>query len=227
MTESFSFQRFLNLFQWQMPKIQPFRFILISIVIIMSSYLQTMIHYERMNSFSDKLIVFIFIIVFCSNFFKQLITDETPGSFLLLPASTNEKFLFLMTSVVIIPIMLLVALVRSGDLLARTLHEVPVSYSYMNFQIYFTVLFVASVTFFVHCLPRKGWTLGLTLIFMSFLIPITIGYFKRKVVFVPIISDILSAINHPLILILISSVVLYLAYVFFKRNEISNFKVYE
>ena len=106
MSESFSFQRYSNLFKWQMGRMQPLRYIFISFVLIFSSYMQTMIHYERMNSFSVKFIVFIFIIVICTNFYRQMTLGDSFANFLLLPSSKLEKFLFLLSSVVIIPMLL-------------------------------------------------------------------------------------------------------------------------
>lgn len=226
MNESFSFQRYFNLFQWQMPRMQPLRYIFISIVLIFSSYMQTMMHYERLNSFSDKFIVFIFIIVICTNFYRQMTLGDSFSNFLLLPSSKLEKFLFLMTSVVIIPILLLVVLVKGGDLLARTLHDVPATYSYMNLQMYLAALLLASITFFVYCLPQKKWTIGASSLFVLLLIPLFITAFSSKVAFAPIISDILLIMNQPPFMVVITVIVIFLAYVFFKRNEVSRFKKY-
>ena len=227
MNESFSIKRYSNLFKWQMGRMQPLVFIFISIVLFYSSYMQTMMHYERLNSFSDKFIVLIFLIVICTNFYKQMTSGDSFSNFLLLPSSKLEKFLFLMTSVVIIPILLLVALVKGGDLLARTLHEVPATYSYMNLQMYLAALLLASITFFVHCLPQKKWTLGVSSLFVLLLIPLFISAFSSKVIFTPIISDILLIMNQPPFMIVITAVMLYVASVFFKRNEVSSFKKYE
>jgi len=148
------------------------------------------------------------------------------SNFLLLPSSKLEKFLFLMTSVVIIPILLLVALIEGGDSLARLLHDVPATYSYMNLQMYLAALLVAAITFFVHCLPQKKWTIGVSLLFILFLIPMVISLLSGKFAFAPIISDILLIMNEPPFMVVITVVMLYVAYVFFKRNGVSRFKKY-
>jgi hypothetical protein len=227
MIESFSFQRFLNLFNWQMKKMKPFAFISIAIALFVYSYIKTWRHNTNLDSFSEKLPLFIFVIAICTNFFKQLIKNETAGGFILLPASYSEKFIFLLTSTVFIPMVLIISVINGADILARLFHEIPDNYSFMNINSYLTLLLISSVAFFTHCLPRKSWTLGLSLIFVSFLIPMVISYYKRKEVLIPVISDIWLTVNQVAYLPVISGIVILGAYVFFKRNEISNFKIYE
>jgi hypothetical protein len=117
-------------------------------------------------------------------------------------------------------------MVECGDLLARTLHEIPATYSYMNLQMYMAALLVAAITFFVHCLPQNKWTLGVSSLFILFLIPMVVSFLSGKFVFSPIILDILLIMNQPPFLVVITVIVIFMAYVFFKRNEVSRFKKY-
>lgn len=227
MNESFSLKRFSNLFDWQIMKMKPFVFVSIAIALFVYAYLKTMSHYTNSDSFSAKLPLFVFIIVICTNFFKQMTENDTAGSFILLPSSTTEKYLFLLTSTVIIPMVVIIILINGADMLARIFHEVPEYYYFMDMNAYLTLLLVASVTFFIHCLGRKYWTLGLSIVFVSFLIPIGISFFKRKEIIMTIILSSWLQMNQVIYLLASSGITLLLAYIFFKRNEIDNSKIYK
>lgn len=227
MSESFNWQRFRRLFVWQNERMAYNRYIVISLLVVITAFLNGNRHIVDVHSYSDKFVFFIFLIVFCTNFFRHLTNGDSIAPFLLLPSTVTEKFLFLLSGVVIIPMALIFGLVEISEQISLHAHRISDTQHVLVLENYLILFLVASVTFFVHCLPQKRWTIGLSLLFIAFLIPMGVGYFKRKAIAVPIVSDMLTLFSQPIVAVVLASVILVLAYIFFKQNVVSKFKRYE
>ncbi len=225
MKESLSCQRIQNLLLWQNARMSYGKFIYLSVFVILFVFVKIMAFRSQANT--GNLLLYIFVISFCSNFYKQMTSNGSIADFLLVPATVAEKYLFLLIGVVLIPMSVMVTAMEGGILLARLFQYIPDSFRVLSMHDYLVVFLVASVTFFAHCLPQRWWVFGVSMIFGSFLIPIGIGFFKRKEVYMPVVSEVWSIATHPLVATLLSVGSLALAYHFFKQNEMCRFKKYE
>jgi hypothetical protein len=226
-TESFSWQRFLALFAWQSKGVSYNRHILISILIVIVAFLNGNRHNTDVNTYHDKTFFFIIIIVFSTNFFRHLTSGGSIAPFLLLPSSVAEKYLFLLLSVVILPMSLIFGLVEMSELLSIQANRISDTQHVLFFGNYMFLFLFASFALFVHCLPQKKWTIGISSLFLLFFIPLGIGYFKLKSIQVPILSDAWSVVSHPFFTGGLALGVLVLGYFFFQQNEVCRFKKYE
>jgi|GEM_PF-2322136 len=226
-TESFSWQRFLALFAWQSKRMSYNRYILFSILIAIVAFLNGNRHNTDVNTYHDKTIFFIFIVAFCITFFRHLTSGGSIAPFLLLPSSVAEKYLFLLLSVVILPMSLIFGLVEMSELLSIQANRISDTQHVLFFGNYMFLFLFASVAFFVHCLPQKRWIFGISSLFLLFFIPFGVDYLKRKSIQVPILSDVWSVVSHPFFSGGLALGVLVLGYFFFQQNEVCRFKKYE